>query len=121
MNDIESLELKISKFLRYGVIFAGTLILVGWIKIFKWDGNPFYVFDLYDPIPFTDLFKFYISKKRWGPICIYFGLISLIALPVIRVFLTAFLFIKQKEYILAAVAGFVLLVLIGSFFLGINV
>lgn len=119
MNEIENLELKISKFLRYGVIFAGIVILIGWITMFKFS-NTFYTFRFYDKLPFIDIVPFYVYRERWGILLSYVGLIILISLPIIRVFLTAFLFIKQKEYILATIAIVVSIALIFSMFLGIE-
>ncbi len=120
MNEIESLELKIAKFLRYGVLFAGLIIVVGWVMLFKFSGNPFFNFDTYDRIPFIDLVKFNIHRKNWGALVSYSGLIALISLPLIRVFMTIFLFLKQKEFALAGIALIVLSGLIASMFLGIE-
>ncbi|MCM2350930.1 MAG: DUF1634 domain-containing protein [Bacteriovoracaceae bacterium] len=119
MNEIENLELKISKFLRYGVIFAGIVIFIGWISMFKFT-NTFYTFKFYDKLPLIDIIPFYVYRERWGMLVAYAGLVILISLPIIRVFLTAFLFIKQKEYILATIAIVVSIALIFSMFLGIE-
>lgn len=119
MNQIKNLELKISKFLRYGVIFSGIVILIGWIMMFK-SANSFYTFKFYDKLPLTEVIPFYIYRERWGILVAYVGLIILISLPIIRVLLTLVLFIKQKEYILSVVAGCVCLALILSLFLGIE-
>jgi uncharacterized membrane protein len=120
MNELENLELKISKFLRFGVIFAGVVMLIGWVSQIKLSGNPFFSFKQYDYIPFSDLLKFHIYHKHWGVLTSYAGLGILISLPLIRVFLTAIIFIKQKEYALAMIAGVVLLGLIVSMSLGIE-
>lgn len=118
-NEIENLELKISKFLRYGVIAAGIVILIGWLTLFKFS-NTFYTFKFYDQLPFIDIIPFYFYRERWGILISYSGLIMLIALPIIRVFLTAFIFLKQKEYALALIAAVVCISLIFSMFLGIE-
>lgn len=120
MNEIESLELKISKFLRGGVFLAGAVMFVGWIWKLKWKGNPFFNFEVYDRIPFTDLIKQHIYLKDWGLLVSYAGLLILISLPLIRVLLTAILFIRQKEYMLAGIALIVLTGLSASLFLGIE-
>ncbi|RYZ49861.1 MAG: DUF1634 domain-containing protein, partial [Proteobacteria bacterium] len=49
------------------------------------------------------------------------GLGILVLLPILRVMLTAYLFIKQRDHYLAAMAIFVFAVLLGSFFLGIEI
>lgn len=120
MNNIESLELKIAKFLRVGVIVSGIIMFAGWMTQFKLSGDPFYNFQVYDHIPLQDLIGFHIYRKHWGVLISYFGLASLISLPVIRVILTAVLFIRQKEFALALIAFTVLLGLMLSMFLGIE-
>ncbi len=119
MNQLENLEYKISKFLRYGVILAGLIIFIGWIMMFK-STNTFYTFKFYDKLPLTEIIPFYFYRERWGILIAYVGLVILISLPIIRVLLTLLLFVKQKEYVLAFVAACVSLALILSLFLGIE-
>jgi uncharacterized membrane protein len=120
MKSIESLELRIGKFLRIGVIFAGSLMLIGWLSKFNFTVNSLYVFDTYDQIPLKDILAFHYIRKDWGTLVSYLGLTTLISLPVIRVFLTTIIFIKQKEFALAAIAFVVLLALFFSMALGIE-
>lgn len=118
-GNIEDLEYKIAKFLRYGVVLAGVVILSGWLTLFKFS-NTFYTFKFYDKLPLIDVIPFYIYRENWGVLLSYVGLIILISLPVIRVFLTAVLFIKQKEYTLAVIAIIVSISLIFNMLLGIE-
>lgn len=118
MNNIESLELKISKFLRVGVLLAAVFMFIGWMMQFKLTANPFFSFSIYDQIPFTDLLQHHLYRKNWGALISYLGLIILISLPVIRVALTGFLFLRQKEFILAGIAFLVLFGLVISFVFG---
>jgi uncharacterized membrane protein len=120
MNEIENLELKISKFLRVGVIFAGTLMLIGWVSQIRLDVNPFFHYQIYDSIPLSELIKFHIYRENWGVLLSYAGLGALISLPLIRVFLTAIIFLKQKEFALAMIAAVVLIGLLISMSLGIE-
>lgn len=120
-NEIESLELKIAKFLRGGVFLAGIVMLIGWVWKFKWSGNPFFNFETYDRIPLPDLIKQHIFLKDWALLVSYGGLLILISLPLIRVLLTGILFIKQKEYVLAGIAFTVLCGLTASMLLGIEI
>ncbi len=120
MNELQSLELKIAKFLRWGVVFSGVVLLIGWIMQFKLSGDPFFTFQTYDQIPFLDLLKHHIQHRNWSHLISYAGLLMLISLPLIRVLLTAFLFIKQKDFILALIALVVFLGLVSSMFLGIE-
>lgn len=120
MKDIETLELRISKFLRAGVFLSAFFLLIGFIIQFRWSKNVFYVFDTYDQIPFQNQLRFHLYHRHWGPLFSYVGLITLISLPVIRVFLTGVIFLKQKENILAYIAFVVLLGLLISFTFGIE-
>lgn len=114
------LELRIAKFLRFGVIACGALISVGWLLNIKWSGDPFYIYRDYDPIPFWELVSHYIRSRNFGALICLFGLASLVSLPVWRVFLTGILFAKQKENKLAAIAFLVFTLLIISFLLGVS-
>jgi uncharacterized membrane protein len=120
MNQIETLELKIAKFLRGGVFLAGAIMFVGWIWKTKWNGNPFFNFESYDRIPFTQMLQHHFYRGDWGTLVSYAGLLILISLPLIRVILTAILFVKQKEYALAGIALIVLSGLTASILLGIE-
>ena len=120
MNDLESLELKISKFLRFGVLFAGALMLVGWVMSIKFTSNPFVGFQTYDHISIQELIFFHLKRKDYGALVSYAGLFALISLPLIRVFLTGILFIRSGEKILAFIAALVLIGLLASFTLGIE-
>lgn len=120
MNSIEVLELRIAKLLRVGVIISAILMLAGFILQFKLSGNALFNFTIYDEIPLADLLEFNFRKKNWGPIVSYSGLIVLISLPLIRVLLTIYLFIRQKEYPLAMIAFLVFTGLMISMSLGIG-
>jgi uncharacterized membrane protein len=120
MNDIETLELKIAKFLRVGVIVSGLIMFAGWLTQVKWSGDPFFNFKTYDQIPLKDLILLHVRNKDWGVLLTYSGLFSLISLPLIRVLLTAVLFLRQKEFILALIAFIVLIGLLASMSLGIE-
>ncbi len=120
MDQLESLELKISKFLRLGVLCSGFFLLVGWLANFNFENASPEKFKTYSPVDMFTSIELAIMDGNWALLISYLGLIILISLPMIRVFLTAFLFLKQKENILACIAGFVLLALIVSFSFGIE-
>lgn len=119
-NKAYELELLIAKFLRWGVVFCGVLILAGWLMNLKFDANPFYVYRDYDPIPFWQLIQHYIRSGNIGGLVAYAGLASLVSLPVWRVFLTGVLFLRQKEKSLALIAFIVFTLLVISFLLGVT-
>lgn len=121
MNDIEELELKISKFLRFGVLLAGFVILVGWLFNFQWSENPFAEFAQYRHVQLADALMVYSQNGDWGSLISFIGLFILISLPIIRVFLTTLLLLKQKEFLLGFIALAVLVGLLISFSLGIEI
>ncbi len=120
MGPQESLELKISKFLRAGVLLAGIFLAIGWISNLFLHGFNYEHLQTYHELSLLDALKAIVARGNWGDLIGYIGLGILIFLPISRVFLTAWLFIKQKEYLLAGIAGFVLVALIVSFTLGIE-
>ncbi|MBA2405065.1 MAG: DUF1634 domain-containing protein [Bdellovibrionales bacterium] len=120
MKDLENMELKISKFLRAGVILSGVIIAIGWGMSFKSDSDPFVPLQTYSSLNIVDSLQMNFILQNWGKIIAYFGLALLISLPVIRVFLSVILFIKQKEKTMALIGAIVLIGLILSFSLGVE-
>ncbi len=120
MNDLNRMELKISKFLRLGVIISGSIISIGWFLSFKFDQGTFVPFKTYRPFNILDSLQMNFILQNWGNLIIYLGLAILISLPVLRVFLSILLFLKQKERAMAIIGSVVLLGLILSFTLGIE-
>lgn len=120
MGPQESLELKISKFLRAGVIVAGIFLLIGWLSNFFHHGFSIQLLQVYHSVTLIDSINIIIANKDWGDLIAYIGMGILILLPITRVFLTAYLFLKQKEYLLAGIAAFVMIALLVSFSLGIE-
>lgn len=120
MDELENLELKISKFLRLGVLCSGFFLLIGWIANFRFGFSGAEAFKTYAPVDLMTSLELAVMGGNWALLISYLGLIILISLPMIRVFLTAILFVKQRENVLAAIAGLVLLGLIISFSFGIE-
>ena len=117
-SELMKLELKISHFLRWGVLISGLVMLIGWGSHVSWAGNPFLRFQTYQEMSLKRQITQAWGNGEWGVICSYFGLFLLISLPVIRVLLTAILFFKQKERVLGLIALLVLFSLGVSFALG---
>jgi uncharacterized membrane protein len=111
MMPVQELELRISKFLRYGVLCSGALMLAGLFLDFKSD--PFSGLRTYQVVPLTDQI---VASNYLA----YAGLASLILLPILRVFLTGAIFLFTKERKLAAIAGVVLFCLLFSLVMGIE-
>ncbi len=120
MKNDSKLELKISVFLRAGVILAGALIAVGQAMKFRLDANPFFNFQTYDPIPLQELILFHLQRRDYATLVSYAGLVVLICLPLFRVLFTAYLFIRQKEFALAGIASGVILALLLAMGLGVE-
>ncbi|MFY7992102.1 MAG: DUF1634 domain-containing protein [Bacteriovoracaceae bacterium] len=120
MDRLENLELKISKFLRLGVLCSGFFLGIGWLGNFSFENSHPSRFATYSPVDLMTSLELAVMGGNWALLLSYIGLIILIGLPMIRVLLTAVLFVKQKEHILAAIAGVVLLALIISFSFGIE-
>lgn len=120
VDSIHKTELMISKFLRGGVSVSGGCLLLGMIGEVWIHGTSLEGFKQYSRIPLIESINWAVFLGNRYAVITYLGLIILVSLPVIRVFLTAILFFKQKEKILASVAMVVFIALIGSFFLGIE-
>lgn len=120
MNNHELLEIKIAKFLRFGVFFAAAIMFISIVFKFNLKSNMLVIFEAYDPIPLQDMIMSHFYHKRWIDLIAYVGLFILILLPITRVIFTAILFLKLKETKMAALAIFVSLSLILSFVLGIE-
>ncbi len=121
MNGVERMELKISRFLRWGVISAGSVIAIGWIMSFKADSDPFAPLQTYQQLTLLQGLKVQIILENWGKLIAYVGLGMLISLPVIRVILSVILLLKSKEKTMALIGALVLVGLILSFSLGIEI
>jgi len=115
-----NLELRISWLLRWGVLFAGALLFVGWMTFLDFSQNPLAEFQDYKNESLQQSVGSALDRGDWGLFIAYLGLALLISLPLIRVLMTALLFLKQKEKILATVAFLVFATLILSFSLGIE-
>jgi len=115
-----SLELRIAKLLRYGVMLAGVLMFAGWMTMLDFSQNPLQAFHVYKDISLRQSLQEAWRDQVWGLLAAYIGLMLLISLPLMRVLLTAILFWKQKEKGLSLIAFFVFAALIISFSLGIE-
>lgn len=118
---LEALELFIAKFLRYGVFAAGLVIFAGWMSQINFSRNIYKDFSIYQNMPVTDTVYFLVLQHNWGLLTAYLGLFLLIALPFLRVLLTAGIFIFEKDFLMALCAMLVLGGLILSFSLGFKI
>lgn len=117
---LHELELKISHFLRGGVILSGLLLLVAWLWILFEKGDVLSTFATYHPQPLWESIQWALVMNDRAYLFSLLGLGILVLMPIIRVLMTGFLFLKQKEYRLAIMAFAVFGALVASFTLGIE-
>lgn len=118
--ELERLELKIAKLLRYGVIVAGVLIFIGWMLDIQFEGNPLLAYHTYESTALQTQLHFAWLTGNHAELVGFAGLFILISLPILRVLLTAILFTKQKDYWLAGIAYFVFIAIAVSCALGLE-
>lgn len=119
-TELHRLELIVSQLLRVGVLIAGSTLAVGWLWML-WGSHPAPDVSEYSPISFNDSLHWALIMQDKALFIALVGLGVLVLLPLIRVFLTAILFIKQKDYRFGAMAFAVFAALVFSFLLGIEI
>lgn len=120
-KDVYSLELFIAKLLRYGVLLAGLLMLIGWASQLSFSHDVFAPFHVYKEVRLYEALEQATALKQWGALTAYAGLIVLVSLPLIRVLMTLLVFLKKKDFALAAISGLVLAGLALSIVLGFEI
>lgn len=120
-DDVYVFELFIAKFLRYGVIVAGALMSIGWLSQLSFTVDTFAKFHEYHELRLVPAITALIQEGRWGILTSYLGMFVLICLPLLRVLMTFAVFIKKRDYILAAVSAVVLFGLLLSVTLGFEI
>ncbi len=112
------IEFIVSNVLRYGVLLSFLIVLIGSVMLFIQGGQAATVRLTGAPNPhapgqvITDLFR--LQPKA----IIDFGLMLLIATPVMRVAVSVIAFLVEEDIVYTLVTLFVLAVLLASFFLG---
>lgn len=119
-SSLHELELLIAYFLRWGVLGAGILLLVGWLWMLSQEGDVLGQYKDYQPVDLIESLHWALIMNNKAYLTALAGLVLLVLLPVIRVFLAGVLFIKDREYRMAAMALAVFVALVTSFFLGID-
>ncbi len=117
-SELFRLELRISHFLRYGVLVSLLFLGGGWLAQIVQSQDRLTHFQVYQPTPLIQMLESALMHGDYAFLSISFGLAVLISLPIIRVLLTGILFVKNQDWILAGLAFFVFSVLCLSFFLG---
>jgi uncharacterized membrane protein len=120
-TDVDSLELFIANFLRYGVLFAGALMFIGWMSEISFSTDTFARFSNYEDVRLVASLHRLFELKRWGLLTSYAGMLALISLPVLRVLMTLVVFAKKRDRAMAILSGLVLAGLALSVVLGFEI
>lgn len=111
---IADVELVISKMLRIGVVAAALVIIIGLVKLLV-TGVSGYPDQTY-PLGVPEIWEGLLALKSVA--IIETGLLLLILTPVMRVFVSLFVFWQEKDYRFVAITATVFIILIVSFMLG---
>lgn len=120
-KDIYALELFIARFLRYGVLIAGALMLVGWLAQLSFSVNTFEHFQVYHEVRLHDVLLEAWLERKWALLTSYLGMFVLISLPLLRVLMTFVVFLKKRDYALAGISALVIFSLALSLALGFEI
>jgi uncharacterized membrane protein len=117
-KDLLQMEVAIAYVLRGGVALSGFFIALGLaLKLFEKGNSQTLISQLLSGQALNTA----QTLAPWQPdYVITIGLILLIALPVVRVAMTVFLFLKEKDYTYLAITLFVLCVLLVGVVFGKN-
>ena len=111
---IEDVELAVSKLLRIGVLISGTIIAIG-LFLFLVTGNSGYPGHSF-PTNFNDILHGLFALKSYA--IILTGLFLLILTPIFRVFVSIFVFWKEKDKLYVIITMIVFIILMISLALG---
>ena len=124
-SHVHKVELLISSILRVGVVVSLLIIVCGTVLSLKhhpaYFDNPSMLKQITTPgrvVPHTLREVFSGAMKLKGEPLIAAGLLLLIATPVLRVAVSIFIFIFERDWPFVLTTAFVLGMLILSFFLG---
>lgn len=109
------IELSIGKALRIGVLIATTVMIIGVALLVLNHGNTGYS-DGYLPVTPVVIAKGVLALKPYAVIML--GLLLLILTPVLRVVVSIYAFMVEKDYLYVWITASVLLILIISMLIG---
>ncbi|WP_099222790.1 DUF1634 domain-containing protein [Listeria costaricensis] len=113
-EEMYKVEAVVGGLLRIGVILSAAIIIIG-LALFIFTGDSGYPGDTY-PTTIRAIFSGLAALKPFA--IIMFGLLCLILTPVLRVVVSLFTFLKEKDYLYVAITAIVLVILAISFLLG---
>lgn len=110
----EAVEVVVSKWLRVGVLASAAVILAG-LLLFLISGDSGYPEKTF-PTSLAGIYSGLLSLKSYA--IILTGLLMLIATPVLRVFISIFVFLHEQDYLYVGITVAVFLILVASLFIG---
>lgn len=113
-KELNEVEIFVSQALRIGVLLSAAVILVGLI-LFLSNGEGGYPGESY-PTQLKEIFAGALSLKPFG--IILTGLVLLICTPIMRVGISALVFLKEKDWLYVGISTVVFLILVSGFFFG---
>lgn len=113
----QQFEQLLSNLLKYGVLIASTVVLVGGTLYLLRHGSEPVDYGFFQGVPSklcspTSVVTAALSGSYSG--IIQLGLLLLVATPIVRVVISLLAFLKRREYIFSAISLFVLTALIYS-------
>jgi uncharacterized membrane protein len=112
--NVRQLELFVSNVLRFGVMASGILIMFG-LGLFMVTGDVCY------PTGEASLHWILYGDPFFAPSHILFiGFLTLVVTPLLRVAASTIAYIVEKDWVYAAITGFVLTVLVVGMVLGLG-
>lgn len=117
-NNIEkNARLAVSKLLRVGVITAATITFIGGILFFIQHPETIFAYDIFNSEPARLRYATIIIREALAfksRAVIQFGILILIATPVLRVIFTLVGFSIEKDWIFVIITGIVAIMLLYS-------
>jgi uncharacterized membrane protein len=107
-------EIFVARSLRFGVLLSAAVILVG-LVLFLTSGKSGYPGEFY-PTALRDIFTGALSLKPFA--IILAGLVLLICTPIMRVGISALVFLKEEDWLYVGISTVVFIILISGFFFG---
>ncbi|UQS84152.1 DUF1634 domain-containing protein [Bombilactobacillus thymidiniphilus] len=117
-DEMRDIELLIGKILRIGVLVSVTVMILG-IILMLIQGQGGYATKTY-PTTFVAIFQGVVQLKPYAVMML--GAFLLILTPVLRVIVSIYAFLKEKDYLYVTITTIVLIILaiamIGGYFAG---
>ncbi|USS90733.1 DUF1634 domain-containing protein [Fructilactobacillus carniphilus] len=115
-NEIQAVEQTIGKILRWGVIVAATIMILG-LLLYLMNGS-LGVATHYHVKNFSELLQGLLTGKPYAVMMT--GIFALILTPVLRVVVSIYSFYREHDSLYVVITSLVLIILMASFWLGIE-